>query len=85
VADQLSVILSHKLSEVHLRIQRHYATISSAGFDTAFVRHEIGDYRCLLAHLQAAASSGRGLVKSYAASEIPRLKEDQSKIVTLPH
>ncbi len=85
VADQLDVILSHKLSEVHLRIQRHYAAISSASFDTAFVRHEIGDYRYFLTHFQAAAASGTGLVKTYASSEIPQLKEDQSKIIALPH
>ncbi|MBV8457252.1 MAG: hypothetical protein JO122_11630 [Acetobacteraceae bacterium] len=39
----------------------------------------------LLTHFRAAAASGAGLVKSYAASEIPQLKEDQSRIVALPH
>jgi hypothetical protein len=30
---------------------------------------------------RAAAAWGTGLVKNYAASEIPQLKENQSKIV----
>ena len=85
VADQLGISLSHQLSELHLRVQRHYATIPDAGFDGAFVRHEIGDYHYFLSHFEAAATSGTGLVKTYAASEIPQLKEDQSKITALPH
>lgn len=85
VANQLGVVLSHKLSELHLRIQRHYAAIPATSFDQAFVRHEIGDYHYFLSNLEAAAASGTGLVKTYAASEIPQLKQDQSKIIALPH
>jgi hypothetical protein len=35
----------------------------------------------ILAHFQGRRSTGTGLVKTYAASEISQLKENQSKIV----
>lgn len=83
VANQLGMALSDKLSEPHLRVQRHYAAIPSAGFDPAFVRHEAGDYRYFLTHFEAAAKSDGSVVRAYAAREIPRLREDQSRIIAL--
>lgn len=83
VAHRLGVTLSDTLSATHRRVQRHYAAVPRASFDKAFVRHEVGDYRYFLTHFEAAAQSGDAAVRAYATGEIPRLKEDQSRIAGL--
>jgi putative membrane protein len=85
VANQLGVTLSDKLSATHLQVQRHYTAISSTSFDKAFIHHEVGDYRYFLTHFEPTATSAIAPVRAYARSEIPLLREDQSKIVALMH
>jgi putative membrane protein len=83
IANQLNMRLSTELSSDHLQVQRRFSTIASAKFDQAFIRHEIADYRYFMAHFEAAARSGSGAVQQYAASEIPRLEEDQARIAAI--
>lgn len=83
IADQLQVTLPTGLSPTHLRIQKRYASVSDATFDKAFVRHEVGDYRYFLSHFEAASRTRNQIIHDYCAGEIPRLKEGQTKIVTL--
>ncbi|HJU19210.1 MAG TPA: DUF4142 domain-containing protein [Stellaceae bacterium] len=85
VARRLGIALSHRLSETHLRVQRHYAATPGARFDKAFVHHEVGDYRYFLSHFEAAARSGSAPVRAYAAHQIPQLKADQAGIIALMH
>lgn len=83
VAGQVNVPLSDQLSAMHIRVQKRYASIASAHFDRGFVRHEIGDYNYFLIHFGAAARSRNRLIRAYAANELVRLREDQSKITAL--
>ena len=83
VAKQLNVPLSDKLSATHLQVQRRFSSIGRAAFDKAFIHHEVADYRYFLTHFEAAANSGDALIQEYARSELPRLKEDQSRIAAV--
>ena len=83
VASRLGAALSSKLSATHLRVQSRFRSIPSPGFDNAFIRHEIGDYRYFLQHFEAASRTGGPLVRQYASSEIANLREDQAKIAAL--
>ena len=83
IADRLKVALSTRLSPTHLRVQQRYASISDATFDKAFVRHEIGDYRYFLSHFEAASQTQNQIIHDYCAGEISKLKQGQTKILTL--
>lgn len=83
VANQLREALSNKLSATHLRVQSRFRSIPGASFDSAFIRHEIGDYRYFLHNFEAAAHTGSPLVQQYATSEIENLRQDQAKIIAL--
>jgi putative membrane protein len=80
VANQLGEVFSNKLSATHLRVQSRFRSIAAASFDSAFIDHEIGDYRYFLQHFEAAARTGSPPVRQYAASEIVNLREGQAKI-----
>jgi len=82
-ASRLGAALSSKLSATHLRVQSRFRSIPSPSFDSAFIRHEIGDYRYFLQHFETASRTGGPLVRQYATSEIAKLREDQAKIATL--
>ena len=83
VAIRLNIPLSDKLSATHLRVQSRFSSIPSAGFDRAFIHHEVGDYRYFLSHFREATSSGSPLIRQYAASEFAPFEEDQAKIMAL--
>jgi putative membrane protein len=83
VANQLGEAFSNKLSATHLRVQSRFRSIPRASFDSAFIRHEIGDYRYFLHNFEAAAHTDNPLVKQYATSEIENLRQDQAKIIAL--
>lgn len=83
VVSQLEVTLSVELSPTHLRVQKHFASISDAVFDKAFIRHEIADYRYFLNHFEASAHTQNKPLRDYCISEIPLLKEDQARITAL--
>ena len=83
VANQLGEAPSNALSATHLRVQSRFRSISESSFDSAFIRHEIGDYRYFLRHFGEAARTGGPLIRQYAMSEIVSLKEDQAKIMSL--
>jgi hypothetical protein len=83
VANQLREVLSNKLSATHLRVQSRFRSIAATSFDSAFIDHEIGDYRYFLQHFEAAVRTGSPPIRQYAASETVNLKEDQAKIIAL--
>lgn len=83
VANQLGEVLSNKLSATHLRVQSRFRSIAGASFDSAFIDHEIADYRYFLQHFEAAARTGSSLVRQYARSEIVNFREDQGKIIAI--
>lgn len=83
VAAQLGVPLSTTLSEVHLRIQRRFATIARSSFDKAFTHHEIDDYRYFLAHFEPEARTRNLALRTYCTAQIAQLKQDQARIVAL--
>ena len=83
VASDLAVPLSTTLSEMHLRIQRRYATIAPSRFDKAFTQHEIGDYRYFLAHFEPEARTRNPVLRTYCTEQIAQLKQDQARIVAL--
>jgi predicted outer membrane protein len=83
LAVALGVTLSDHLSEVHLRVQRHYAAIPETEFDRGFIHHEIGDYQYFLRYFDAARTSTDPMIRAFAAEQVPRLQEDQAKIEQL--
>jgi hypothetical protein len=83
VASRLGEALSSKLSATHLGVQSRFRSIPAAGFDSAFIHHEIGDYRYFLQHFEPASRTGGPLVRQYATGEIANLREDQAKIAAL--
>jgi hypothetical protein len=60
-----------------------FVPIPGTSFDSAFLRHEIGDYRYFVQHFEAASRTSGLLVRQYATSEIANLREDQPKIAAL--
>ncbi|RUW76608.1 DUF4142 domain-containing protein [Mesorhizobium sp. M4B.F.Ca.ET.049.02.1.2] len=85
VASRLGVVLSNRLSATHLRVQRRFTSIPSADFDRGFIRHEVGDYRYFIAHFETAAASRNRSIRQYATNELPTLRQDQTRILTLAH